>query len=145
MSTATVITVTPRSAAPAPVLIRPWYPAGAVGHTRPDCPDLLKVEPSPREGSGWLNPDVGKACIPCLKADGYPLWDAECHTCHYSFKEARGDDDGVHSIFATKAEVLAWKRDHRCEPSVSLISPTPPPPAQPQGQGALFSVPEVTR
>lgn len=123
--------------------IRPWYPAGSVGHTRHDCPDLLKVEPVPREGSGWLNPDRGKVCIPCLKADGYPVWDAECHTCHYTFKEARADD-GIHSIFATKDEAMEWKRVHRCEPAVSIISPTPPS-APPLGQGALFSVLEATR
>lgn len=143
MITATVIKVT--AAAPTvPVLIRPWYPAGAVGHTRPNCPDLLKVEPSPREASGWLNPEQGRVCMPCLKADGYPLWDAECHTCDYSFKEARADD-GMYSIFATKDEAVTWKRDHQCVPAVSLISPTPPAPAQPDGQTALFSVLEVAR
>ncbi|GAA3550546.1 hypothetical protein GCM10022419_033480 [Nonomuraea rosea] len=143
MSTATVIRIAAPTAA-TPVLIRPWYPAGAIGHTRIDCPDLLKIESTPREGSGWLNPELGQVCIPCLKGDGYPLWDAHCNTCGYSCKDARADD-GIYSIFITQDEAITWKREHRCEPAVSLISPTPPPPAQPQGQGALFSVLEVTR
>jgi hypothetical protein len=104
--------------------IRPWYPAGLVAHTRPDCPDLLKVQPHPREGSGWLNPNNGKVCLPCLKADGYPLWDAHCNTCRLSLAEEKSWNDNA-SIFTTKDEAIAWKRAHQCEPCVSLISPQP--------------------
>lgn len=36
--------------------IRPWFPAGLVGHIYRDCPDLLKWTSEPVEGSGWLDP-----------------------------------------------------------------------------------------
>jgi hypothetical protein len=54
--------------------IRPWYPAGVnvhtgqiVGHLDPECEELLKVEPTPREGAGWLDPRTGDTCEPCLR------------------------------------------------------------------------------
>lgn len=119
--------------------IRPWYPAEHVGHTRPDCPLLLAVQPTPIEGVGWLDPNIGRTCMPCLKADGYPLWDAECRTCSSSLAEEKGWDDSA-SIFTTKEEAITWKRDHRCEPAVSLVSPQPITPPPPAAQPALFAL-----
>lgn len=53
--------------------LRPWYPAGVnvrtgqiVGHLDPECPELLRVEPFPHEGAGWLDPRTGDVCEPCL-------------------------------------------------------------------------------
>jgi hypothetical protein len=48
-------------------LIRPWYPAGEVGHIHKDCPDLLRFSPSPAEGFGWLNPRRGRVCEHCVR------------------------------------------------------------------------------
>ncbi|MFI7449572.1 hypothetical protein ACIBQX_18895 [Nonomuraea sp. NPDC049714] len=104
--------------------IRPWYPGGTVGHTRANCPDLLHVVPAPIEGTGWLNPNNGKVCMPCLKADGYPLWDARCNTCRLSLAEEKSWN-ACASIFTTKQQAIAWKHAHQCEPAVSLVSPEP--------------------
>lgn len=41
--------------------IRPWFPAGLVGHIYRDCPDLLKWTSEPVEGSGWLHPRADRA------------------------------------------------------------------------------------
>ncbi|MEU6781461.1 hypothetical protein ABZ912_19835 [Nonomuraea angiospora] len=59
--------------------IRPWCPGGEdvaagrfdgkpvhIGHIYPDCEDLLRVESSPREGSGWLDPSMPGTCQTCL-------------------------------------------------------------------------------
>ncbi|MEV4837760.1 hypothetical protein AB0K05_24780 [Nonomuraea sp. NPDC049486] len=59
--------------------IRPWYPGGEdvkagrfdqppvfIGHLYPDCPQLLSVDPAPREGSGWLDPRAPGTCPACL-------------------------------------------------------------------------------
>lgn len=59
--------------------IRPWYPGGEdaaagrfagrpvlIGHIYPDCEELLRVESSPREGSGWLDPHQPGTCQECL-------------------------------------------------------------------------------
>lgn len=59
--------------------IRPWYPGGEdvdagrfagqpvfIGHIYPDCEDLLAVDSSPREGSGWLDPNMPGTCQSCL-------------------------------------------------------------------------------
>lgn len=51
-------------------MIRPWYPAGHVGHIDADCEELLRWEPEPREGSGWLDPQNADpyhpVCADCL-------------------------------------------------------------------------------
>jgi hypothetical protein len=52
--------------------IRPWY-IGAVqhhtglieGHIYPDCERLLRAHAEPREGAGWLDPNIGPTCPPC--------------------------------------------------------------------------------
>lgn len=71
--TATTSTVnTEPAATPAwLVWIRPWY-VGAVitggrieGHIYRDCERLLRIEPEPREGAGWLDPGQGPTCEPC--------------------------------------------------------------------------------
>lgn len=121
--------------------IRPWYPAGAVGHALADCPTLLRVEPEPRAGAGWLNPHRGQVCDTCLKRAGYPLWDAECHTCESSLAEEKSEDDD--RTWTTKQDAIAWKRDHRCEPAVSLIDPLPAAPAHYLTQPALFPAAEA--
>ncbi|MFB4276072.1 hypothetical protein ACBJ59_12310 [Nonomuraea sp. MTCD27] len=36
--------------------IRPWFPAGLVGHIYRDCARLLKWVSEPVEGPGWLDP-----------------------------------------------------------------------------------------
>ena len=55
--------------------IRPWFPAGLVGHIYRDCPALLKWTSDPVEGSGWLHPRadgalgsryVSSTCSACL-------------------------------------------------------------------------------
>ena len=59
--------------------IRPWYPGGEdvaasrfhhapvhIGHIYRDCEDLLAVDSSPREGSGWLDPNAPGTCQTCL-------------------------------------------------------------------------------
>jgi hypothetical protein len=63
--------------------IRPWYPAGVVvhtgqilGHLDPECPELLRVEPYPREGAGWLDPRTGDVCESCLSEKAPDLYDA---------------------------------------------------------------------
>ena len=123
--------------------IRPWYPGGKVGHTRPDCPDLLRVVPNPVEGTGWLDPNLGKVCDPCLKADGYPFWDARCGTCRASLAEDKAYSSA--SIFTTREEASRWRRDHRCEPHITLIAPPRTPPApQPEAQLALFPLADLT-
>ena len=56
--------------------VRPWYPgvvdaySGRIeGHLFPDCEDLLRVQPDPQEGAGWLDPDAGDVCTTCLNRD----------------------------------------------------------------------------
>ncbi|YCK35147.1 hypothetical protein ACNF49_13990 [Actinomadura sp. ATCC 39365] len=63
--------------------LRPWYPAGVnvhtgqiVGHLDADCPELLRVEPYPREGAGWLDPRTGDVCEDCLREKAPDLYDA---------------------------------------------------------------------
>lgn len=128
-----------KTAAPFSDWIRPWYPAGAIGHTRPDCPTLLAIQPTPAEGSGWLVPRRGQVCDPCLRADGYPFWNATCHTCKGSLADEKAGDDTV-SYFTTREEATRWRREHRCEPHVSLIPPEPAAPPQPANQPALFAL-----
>ena len=41
--------------------IRPWFPAGLVGHIYRDCPRLLKWVSEPVEGAGWLDPRADAA------------------------------------------------------------------------------------
>jgi hypothetical protein len=122
--------------------IRPWYPAGRVGHLYPDCPHLLRIEPDPAEGAGWLDPHQRNVCDPCLKRANYPMWNAHCHTCDWSLAEEKADDDAP--IFTTQEEAIAWKRDHRCEPAVSLIPPKPMAPPQPADQPPLFPIADLT-
>lgn len=45
--------------------IRPWYPAGLIGHIYDDCSELLYWESEPKEGPGWLDPDGEKVCEDC--------------------------------------------------------------------------------
>ncbi|MEU8199397.1 hypothetical protein AB0C10_36995 [Microbispora amethystogenes] len=107
-------------------LIRPWYPAGQIGHVLPDCEDLTRWVPEPTEGAGWLDPNDAKTCRKCLKRaypDLYrdvPSWDAECRTCDAQMSdEWEGDEP-----FSEK-DAKDWKRDHECEPDVKIIPPKP--------------------
>ncbi|TDD45418.1 hypothetical protein E1286_24175 [Nonomuraea terrae] len=79
--------------------------------------------------------------MPCLKADGYPLWDAHCHTCDWSLAEEKADDDA--SIFTTREEASAWRANHRCESYVTLTDPNPPV-AQAAAQLDLFPLTDLT-
>lgn len=99
--------------------IRPWYPAGQVGHIFADCPDLLGQMPAPVEGAGWLDPFKGPVCGECVKRAGIPSWQAECDTCCASMAEEWAD----HSAPFTKADAELWRDEHRCQPSVRLIEP----------------------
>ena len=60
-------------------MIRPWYPGGddirlttthrrmvLVGHLYADCEELLRVDPEPKEGAGWLDPRQPGTCQGCL-------------------------------------------------------------------------------
>jgi hypothetical protein len=65
----TTATAAPVSAATHPSItwIRPWYPAGHMGHIYDDCELLLRWESEPQEGAGWLDPNGRDVCRPCLK------------------------------------------------------------------------------
>lgn len=101
--------------------IRPWYPAGTVGHLYPDCEHLLAVESEPREGAGWLDPRQGDVCGPCVKRYGIPSWDVICDTCNASMSDEWGD-----AVALYEDDAQLWKAEHRCEPSVRIIPPTTP-------------------
>lgn len=64
----TVTTAAPVSAGTFPSItwIRPWYPAGHMGHVYDDCPDLLRWEAEPKEGPGWLDPQGRDVCGRCI-------------------------------------------------------------------------------
>jgi hypothetical protein len=100
--------------------IRPWYPAGLVGHADIDCPRLREQVSSPVEGPGWLDPYAEpvqgtRVCPECV-----PGWNAECAICDATMTNSDDhDDDGSY----TEAQAKAWKRQHRCEPIVRIISP----------------------
>ena len=124
----TTLTAAPVSADAYPSLgwIRPWYPAGHVGHTDVDCPDLRRWVSDPQEGPGWLDPQGKNVCHPCVKTSHpelyreLPSWDAVCETCDASMGEEYVDDEGP---FDEKT-AEDWKRDHECEPVVRLVPPT---------------------
>jgi hypothetical protein len=116
-------------------LIRPWYPAGPEGHIYADCEHLLRDQPEPREGSGWLDPRGPGVCEPCLLRH-IPPWDAECETC-----KATIGDDWKRSAPYSEGDANAWIAEHECEPVTRLIPPpSAPAPAPPDGQTALFTV-----
>jgi hypothetical protein len=120
--------------------IRPWYPAGPVAHLSPHCPELLRIETEPREGSGWLNPHTSDTCQTCLDQHGYASWHAECKTCGACI-----GDDYTSRSYVSEADAKAWEFDHECEPQVVIEAPPKPPaPAQPEGQGALFPPADLT-
>lgn len=98
--------------------IRPWYPAGTVGHVDPECPELLKHVTTPTEGPGWLDPHAkpvqgATTCTECV-----PGWDAECAICDASMSDDP-DDERPYS----EAQAKEWKRQHRCQPIVRIIAP----------------------
>ena len=108
--------------------IRPWYPAGPIGHVLPDCEELLHHVAEPREGSGWLDPRQGEVCVDCLRRHDpglykaifeAPSWDAECSTCDSSMSEEWEEEDKPF----TADDANRWKREHECEPSVKIIPP----------------------
>lgn len=101
--------------------IRPWYPAGSVGHLYADCEGLLKTEPEPSEGTGWLDPNKGKVCRACCRRHGVPEWDATCDTCNTSMSDEWDDDDEERPF--NDSDAKEWQREHRCEPSIRLIAP----------------------
>ncbi|WP_240777732.1 hypothetical protein [Nonomuraea basaltis] len=115
--------------------IRPWYPAGHLGHLYPDCEDLLRWGSEPQEGAGWLGPRNGDVCRSCLKRYGYPEWDAYCETCG----EYADEDDDEPRPF-TEEDAKRWQDEHQCTPSVQLIPPKPRSavPTRAPGQGALL-------
>jgi hypothetical protein len=99
--------------------IRPWYPAGLVGHVDAECPRLLKHVPEPVEGSGWLDPYAepvqgARVCPECV-----PGWNAECAICDASMSTDDEDDGGPYS----EAQVKQWEQQHRCQPVVRIIAP----------------------
>lgn len=77
MTAVTDTSTTPEVARPR--WIRPWYPGGEdvaagrfgsppvfIGHLYPDCEELLRVDPYPAEGAGWLDPRQPGVCEDCL-------------------------------------------------------------------------------
>ncbi|HUR74422.1 MAG TPA: hypothetical protein VMZ00_09100 [Sporichthya sp.] len=99
--------------------IRPWYPAGLVGHADIDCPRLREQISDPVEGPGWLDPYAEsvqgtRVCPECV-----PGWNAECGTCDASMTDESEDDDGPFS----ETQAKNWKQQHRCEPIVRIIAP----------------------
>ncbi|MBF8187355.1 hypothetical protein ITP53_16765 [Nonomuraea sp. K274] len=108
--------------------IRPWYPAGLVGHISRDCPELLKHVSEPVDGSGWLDPDQAVRCATCM-----PPWNAECRACHSVMSEEWQEDEPF-----SEADANRWKRKHRCPPDVHVIPPPRPKTSQtPAGQVLL--------
>ncbi|MET8864645.1 hypothetical protein ABZW11_17045 [Nonomuraea sp. NPDC004580] len=101
--------------------IRPWYPAGLVGHADINCPRLRDQIPNPVEGPGWLDPYAEprqgtRVCLECV-----PGWKAECAVCDASMTDEWGDDaDGPFN----EAHAQQWKQQHRCEPIVRVTPPT---------------------
>lgn len=106
--------------------IRPWFPAGRVGHIDPECPELLKWVSEPVEGPGWLDPYAepvqgSSTCEDCLERAGLapiepPSWDACCDTCYASMS------DWADGPFDEKA-ANDWRDDHRCETDIRIIAP----------------------
>lgn len=114
--------------------IRPWYPGGPEAHLSPTCPELLRVEAQPRQGSGWLNPNISDTCQTCLNQHGYASWHAECKTCRTDICDASGSKP-----YISEAEAKRWRDEHECQPEVVIEAPPKPaPPAQPDNQTALF-------
>lgn len=114
--------------------VRPWYPAGPIGHTRADCPELLRLVADPKPGPGWLNQYGGSVCATCV-----PSWDAVCETCDASLSEEWAEDGPCF----TEADAKRWESDHECQPAVRLIGPRRRdeflPPAYPD-QTCLFDI-----
>lgn len=99
--------------------VRPWFPAGLVGHLDADCPELLRWVSEPAEGPGWLDPHSGEVCRTCvIEKVKVPEWDAECRTCMDRMSDEWDDNAPL-----TKDDAETWKDEHHCKPSVHLISP----------------------
>ncbi|MGW4798244.1 hypothetical protein ACWEPC_38080 [Nonomuraea sp. NPDC004297] len=98
--------------------IRPWYPAGPVGHTDIDCPRLREQITNPVEGPGWLDPYAASVQGTRVCTDCVPGWEAECAICDASMSDD-WEGDGPFS----EAEAKQWQQQHRCEPIVRITAP----------------------